>query len=471
MLDNNLTEEAIALARSTISLLDEKEYIAFERKGFERDMEYARKNFPAQYKPKPFPEAEERERFRGTEASYYTLLGRAYLKQDKLEDAEEAYRKAYAIERDAPAAVGIATILEKRGNDKEALEYMTQADLTGRLDKDGIAQFQNLYRRTHDGKLDGIEEYLDAQYRPTYHNPVRGEKYKPTGAHTDRIVLAEFFTGAGCIPCLAFDYTFETALEDYSRSELALLVYDWHAPTMDPLGNRSSDARVKYYDVNGAPTVFIDGKKFITEDDDARSKGEAEKAAQRVYTAITSNIRADLAIPAEGQIKLDAKRVGTNIHVGVIAAHLKNSSPDVTLQLALVEDEVHYSGENGLRFHLMVVRNLARQAGAESYGFKVDPSRSNKFEYVFDINDIMAQNLRYYDEYTAEKRKEFAARVGPDADDYGIDFSFKEHRNIINPDDLSVVAFLQDNKTKRILQSAYLRLAPDGNRNNVARSK
>ncbi|MGH9936347.1 MAG: hypothetical protein ACREAM_08875, partial [Blastocatellia bacterium] len=468
MLDHNLADEAAALASQTTPLLDEKEYLAFMRKGHERDVASATKANP-NYKPRPFLEGEFSERFRQEVAAYYTLLGRGRLKLNKLPQAEAAFKQAYETWRDAPAAVGLATILEKRGKDKEALEYLTEARLTGKLDKAGIEQFNDLYRRTHGGNLDGVEEHLDARYRRSYRNPVKGAKYVPTSARADRTVLAEFFTGAGCIPCIPFDYTFEKALEDYSRRELALLVYHWHAPSLDPMGNRSSDARVKYYGVVGAPTVFLDGQKLTTEDGDARIKSDAEKRSAGAYSAVTSVINKRLETRSQARLRLDAKRMDKGIEAVVAVDGLKDAAPDVTLHLALVEDEVHYSGENGLRFHPLVVRSLARVAGADEYGFKVAPAQANSFAHTFDLDAISAENLRYYDEWPVERNKEVNARIGGDADfDVG---RFKEQRHLINPGKLSVVAFLQDNKTRQILQSVFLRLSPAGRQNAGAGSK
>jgi tetratricopeptide (TPR) repeat protein len=468
MLDRNLAEEAAALASQTTPLLDEKEYLAFMRRGYDRDIASATKTNP-NYKPRPFLEGEFSERFRQEVAAYYTLLGRAYFKLDKLSQAEATFKRAYETWRDAPAAAGLATILEKQGKDKDALEYMTQAVLTGRLDKAGIEQFHALYRRTHGGKLDGVEEYLDARYRKIHSNPVKGARYVPTSARTDRTVLAEFFTGAGCIPCIPFDYTFEKALEDYSRRELALLVYHWHAPSLDPMGNRSSDARAKYYGVEGAPTIFLDGQKFADEGVEARVKSAAEKRAAGAYSAVTSVINKRLEAPSQARLRFDLERLDKGVKAVVAVYGLKDAAPDISLQLALVEDEVHYSGENGLRFHPLVVRNLARAAGADDYGFKVDPSRANNFTHTFDLDAISAENLRYYDEWPVERNKEVNARIGGDADfDVG---RFKEQRHLINSDKLSVVAFLQDNKTRQILQSVFLRLAPVGKQDAGARSK
>jgi hypothetical protein len=52
-----------------------------------------------------------------------------------------------------------------------------------------------------------------------------------------------------------------------------------------------------------------------------------------------------------------------------------------------------------------------------------------------------------------ERNKEVNARIGGDA---GFDVgTFREQRHVINSNNLSVVAFLQDNKTKVILQAVY----------------
>jgi tetratricopeptide (TPR) repeat protein len=457
MLDHNLAEQAVTLARQTVAVLNEQEYIAFARKGYERDIASALQANP-NYKPRPFSESEYTERFRQESAAHYSTLGRAYLKVNDLTQAEAAFKQSYKINPDAPAAAGLATVLEKRGKDAEAIEYITQGMLTGKMDKAGIEQFQALYRRTHGGKLDGIEEYLDARYRKAYRNPLKAEKHKTTRASSGRAVLAEFFTGAGCIPCIPFDYTFETALEDYSRDDLVLLVYHWHAPTLDPMGNRSSDARVTYYGVQGAPTTFLNGERFKAEGGigDVRFKTEAEKKAPVVYSAVTSVINRELEKHAQARLKLNALRVREGIKASATVDGLKEAPPDATLHIALVEEDVHYSGENGLRFHPMVVRNLAKAAGASSYGFKVAAGQAGKFEHVFDLDGITAENLRYYDEWPVERNKEVNARIGGDADfDVG---KFKEQKHLINPNHLSVVAFLQDNQTKAILQAVYLRV-------------
>ena len=57
---------------------------------------------------------------------------------------------------------------------------------------------------------------LDTEYHKRFPNPVHVEAYKPTAARTDRVVLAEVFTGSGCPPCAGADIAFDAAMERYA---------------------------------------------------------------------------------------------------------------------------------------------------------------------------------------------------------------------------------------------------------------
>src|SRR5262249_49499352 len=171
---------------------------------------------------------------------------------------EEAFSKAYEIKPTMDAAVGLADIAEKRGDDKGALEHLADAILTGRLPADGIERLHALYQKLHGGKLDGLESWLDAKYRSRPRTSVEVERYVPSaGSQNPRAALAELVTGAGCEPCTAVDIAFDGELERYSRRELILLVYHMHAPVSDPMSNQSAEARHKYYDTHGAPTIYL----------------------------------------------------------------------------------------------------------------------------------------------------------------------------------------------------------------------
>jgi hypothetical protein len=71
--------------------------------------------------------------------------------------------------------------------------------------------------------------------------------------------------------------------------------------------NRSSDARVKYCGVVGAPTTFLDGQKFADEGVEPRVKSAAEKRAASAYSAVASVINKRLETPSQARLRLDAE--------------------------------------------------------------------------------------------------------------------------------------------------------------------
>jgi len=449
-------EDAANLVRRAIDLFDDADHLEFERKKHEATMAEAAAKNP-QFKPRQFDAERTKGFYTGTKTDVYNLLGKALWEQGKFAEAERAYRDSFAIRKNKNAALGIARAAEKNGNGAAALKYATAAALTGKLKPDEMDYFYSVYAKQHPRKTD-VEAYLDAEYRKAYLNPVTGKKYGPTPNRSDRTVLAEFITGSGCVPCIPLDYSFERVLEDYSRKDVILVVYHWHAPTMDPLGNHSSDSRVKYYGVNSAPNLFIDGKKFDKDGGYNGAEGEANEI-QPVADELYATLNKKLETRADARIELDAKQNGSKVSVEARADAFNDVANDITLQIALVEKETTYSGENGLRFHPMVVRALAGDNEKRVFGFKIDPVRPNKYEYVFDVEKIMAQNLTYYDVHSAERMREFLERVGGTMPEgLNLDFKFNYKKNRIEAGHLAVVAFLQDNKSKKILQSVYVDL-------------
>jgi tetratricopeptide (TPR) repeat protein len=430
MIGEKLYNEALELIRHTMSLLDETAYLEWARAGVARDSSLR----PEGSRLYPFVPGDWRERFHTLEAAYYTQFGRIYEATGDTERAEEAYRKTYSIEPTAWAAMGIARILRGKGKDAEAVDFMVLAALTGKV---GSVEMRTMYRETHNGSLDGLEEMLDARFREINHNPIVAERYQAAAARSNRTALIEFFTGTGCVPCIPFDYTIERALESYARKDLVVLVYHMHAPTPDPMGNRSSEARQAYYSVQGAPTPFLDGWIQHSPDGDVRNRAGAIAASQRVYDLFAAGIAARLKIPSPMTLKMEAVREGGLIH-GTVTTEA--GKPEGSVHLALVEDQVRYTGENGLRFHVMVVRSMAST-----------PFGEGEFAHDFDLAGITAANLRYYGEYAKELTDRVAARGAT-----GFTVRFRENKHEMDPARLSVVAFVQDDQTKEILQSAYV---------------
>jgi hypothetical protein len=433
MMQFELWNPALALLQHTIPELDGKAYLEFARAANDRDNKWAMQ-LPGR-KQYPFIADDWVERFQTAQATYFSQLGRTYEGLKDESHAEAAYRKTYSIEPTASAAMGIARILERKGSDLEAFDFMTRAALTGKLDKSGVAQFHALYAKMHNSSLEGLDAMLDERFREHYRNPIAAEKYQPSPKRSNRAALLEFFTGAGCIPCIPFDYTFEKALATYTRGELVILVYHIHAPTSDPMGNRSTEARQAYYDVHGAPTPYLDGHEISSPDNDVRNKAGATAASQRVYDEFRKAIDQRLETPAPITLRVEGGREAGLVH-GVVTM---TGSVNGTLHLALVENEVHYTGENGLRFHVMVVRNVISVLARE------------RLQHSFDLAAITAANQRYYDEYSSELMAKVGARG---ATDFSV--SFREQKHAMNPANLSLAAFVQDDKTKEVLQAAFI---------------
>src|SRR6266545_2146664 len=204
-------------------------------------------------------EAEEKTRTDRSRATHLATLGRIRVKQGRAADGEEALKAAFAANPDmTSAAVGLAELAETRKDLQGALELWTTAALTGRLSVEDRQRFETLYAKVN-GSADGIEAMLDAKYRATRVPPVHPQPYTPTSARSNRLVLGEIFTGASCGPCVSVDLAFDAAMERYTRSDLAVVMYHMHIPGPDPLTNKSTEERAKFYTVRGVPTFAVDG--------------------------------------------------------------------------------------------------------------------------------------------------------------------------------------------------------------------
>jgi len=381
-------------------------------------------------------EDDEAKRTRQVRAPHLVNLGRLYLKRGKTREAEKALKEALAANPLlTDAAIGLAEVAEKKKDDKLALEYLTSAFLTGRTKPAGREKFYDMYRKTHNGTLNGLAETLDVRYRKDFPSPVTVEHYKPSPARTERTVLAEVFTGSGCPPCVAADLAFDAYLERYSRKDVAVIMYHLHIPLPDPMTNPSTEARSKFYAVNGVPSYVIDGEK--------NSGGGSREMTRDFYTRVMPTVEKRLMIQPDAAIKIDASPDAQGVKVSARVEGLKAESPKVKLQIVLVEDLLRYSGENGIRFHPMVVRSLA---GPEAGGFVLDPAKPTSIDWRFDLTAITQTLKTHLDDFEAKRKDD--------------KFAFVEKKHEIDASNLSVVAFVQEEESKKVLQTVVVKLKP-----------
>jgi tetratricopeptide (TPR) repeat protein len=371
-------------------------------------------------------------------ATNQALIGRIYLNKGKTKEAEKAFQAAYTAvplaDANAPAlkmaALGLAELAEKDGKFDKVVEYLSTAAVVGNLDAKGRQKLDTAYRKAHQNSVAGLEEMIDAKYEKVFPDPVKAEPYQPTSARGDHAVLAEVFTGSGCPPCVGADLAFDTFLNRYQRKDVIVMMYHLHIPQPDPMTNPSTQARAKYYNVRGVPTFAIDG-------DSSMSGGGGRSATKSVYDRLLPVLEKGLEKKAEAQIKLDAVMADSAIKVLANVTTTK-SDAKLKLQIALVEEKLRFTGENGIRIHPMVVRSLA---GENAGGFALG-EKPEAISWRFDLSAISQELLKALDDF--EKGRE--------------GYTFVEKKHTIDPTNLSVVAFIQDETSKQILQAVTVRV-------------
>ena len=139
-------------------------------------------------------------------------------------------------------------------------------------------------------------------------------------------------------------------------------------------------------------------------------------------------------MPPAAAISLSAIGEGELVSVTANVSKLASKSKDLRLHLLLVERELHYMGENGVRFHPMVVRAMAGDRGA---GIPIKGNGTTK--YTFDLTAIRGDITSTLN---AELEKRRASEApGSARRDYAAD---GHAYTSIDLAALSVVAFVQD---------------------------
>jgi len=417
-----LLDEAEVFAVKAVSTFKEGKYLELQRQSY---------NMQGQTPP---PDAYLLNGFNSTRSTYLVTLGQVYLKNGRDAEAEKAFRDAHKASPSLEAAsIGLATILAKSGDNAGAVEIMVEAAVSERMTGESRQLLEELYRKTHQDSLSGLEEMLDEQYRRAFPNPFRVKPYKPRSSRADRVVLAEVFTGSGCPPCVAADLAFDAVLTRYERRDVAVLMYHLHIPRPDPMANAATQNRAAFYAVQGVPGYVIDGK--------VGGGGGSRQAAEAIYNRFNPGIEKRLGVPGQAEIKLETALDGGVVKIRATVAKVESQSPSLKLNLALVEKALRYKGENGVRFHPMVVRGMA---GPDARGFRLLGSQPATFEQTFDLAQLTGELKDQLDEY--ERRN------------FGLKFSEKKHA--IDAANLAVVAFVQDEASLQILQASQTDVKP-----------
>lgn len=341
------------------------------------------------------------------------------------------------------APVGLAKLAASRGDNAGALAYYLRAAAGSALKPEDETAFRALYVRLK-GRDTNIDADINRAFLTYFPNPVEPVKWKTSPLRTTRLVLAELFTGSACPPCVAADYALDASMERYAPTDMATLVYHVHVPGPDPMTTASSVARKDYYKqfVLGVPTFIVDGA-LAQLGGGGRDRSGITYGVYAPIIDAALNTAPDATLALKSTLKDGQLWVATDIS-GLTDAY-KNAK-GLTLQVAIAEQELTFSGENGMRFHPLVVRAMI---GGDTPGVAVEMNASGRTTIAAGF-DLAAIPTDITNSLTAEikRRRDLEAGIGS-ASVYRAE---GKPYTAVDPSRLMVVAFLQD-ANKHVLQA------------------
>lgn len=256
-------------------------------------------------------------------------------------------------------------------------------------------------------------------------------KFAGRKGKSDRLVVVELFTGTECPPCVAADLAFDALSKTYSPKEVALLEYHLHIPRPDPLTNQDSIDRQEYYDLESTPSLFLNGKS-------APAGGGGKANAPDAYEDFVAAINPLLETETKVEVKVTAAQKDNKIEITGNVSGVAEPSDKLRLRFVLVEDEVKYKAGNKLDTFTSVVRDMP--GGAKGFAVK---EKTFKQTTTVDLDELR------------KKLKEYIA----DLEKQGAPFSSKERP--LDLKKLRVIALVQNDETKEILQAAQVDVKSD----------
>jgi hypothetical protein len=340
-------------------------------------------------------------------------------------------RALLGVEGQAPAALQQARRAERllEPADSTGDQVPVYEALAAALVKAGQADEAKEVR----GKLAKLEQRDYQEYEKKLMT-FKPEPFAGRKAPSDRAVLVELFTGSECPPCVAADLAFEALGTGYKPTEVVLLQYHLHVPRPDPMTNPDTEARAEFYgeEVGGTPTVFFNGK---LPPEDLAGGGPAS-AAKSKFDQYRKLIDPLLEKPAGGKLQARAARQGSTITISAKASEVKAAK--ASLRLALTEERVRFAGGNGLRYHYHVVRELP----GGPRGVPVSGGAAEATATV-NLDQVRTKLDRYLSDFSEKSEYRFPDRP-------------------MALQNLRVVAFLQDDATKEVLQVVQVEATAEG---------
>ncbi len=370
-------------------------------------------------------------------ASRYSLYrGKHLLGSDEASEQQEGQKILDELLADKPydfnAIVALAQFYESQQQLAEALAFYTRlavlpgvSRIVGNIDDLATGEKTTPLKKTRslfDGDDAAFEKYLDESYEKEVFSFVGEEDRQEQELRPDRRVpLLELFTGAMCPPCVAGDLALGGIEQIFPAPEAIIVRYHQHIPGPDPLTNAAGESRFSYYGGRGTPALFINGKAW-------ESVGGYVIHADQHYQQLKQHVGSLINQVSLITLQLDAALEGDELVIKAEANPLSKDRKNLKLRLLLVEPLVHYAAPNGIRLHEMVVRDVPGGSGVAAQDGKATQ------ELRVSLPDLQAGLQKEMQTFQEER-------------------NYKFDQIPASTNALRVIAFVQDDTSKEILQS------------------
>jgi hypothetical protein len=336
-------------------------------------------------------------------SDYWYTLGSVYEKLHQNNDALDSYISGLVVTKSTKILKAVKTLLKKENKEDDQIDM--------EIDK----------------KRRGLKDFEPGKFKGK----------KPTG----RVVLGELFTGAECLPCACADLAFDKLSEYFPKDVFAILEYHLHFPGPDPLTNPQSIERYMYYGGEfGVPRVFFNGSnhfKYI-----AGGPEYIWSNRFRIWRyVIEKQLEEKPDVVIKGSAKLDDKKVIIKLNVSLRDG--RNILKGKSLHIALAEKSVDYKGGNGIIKQAFVVRNLVDGADGSPLLIK---HKTQYLKKTIDLENVDNILKKYLDDPSKGPKNSWWGEGKP---------NWRARPYKINPHNLAIIAWIQDNSTKEILQAYY----------------
>lgn len=229
-----------------------------------------------------------------------------------------------------------------------------------------------------------------------------------------RTALIEEFTSSTCVPCANFNSTFDPLLNSLNTnmpgSNIAAVKYqmNWPSPGNDPSYNPEGNSRKTYYGVSGIPDTFINGKPLAS--------------------ASASYIQSEAATDAFIDMDMTYWTNGDQVSVTVNMTPYWGFTGSHKLHIAAVEDQYDYPASTTTQdeFHYVQRKMLPNASGSTIAAMADGVTQTFTQTYTFNTGTPAQTNFNIWGD---------------------------------SVDDLTLVAFVQNNSTKEILQATTAKIA------------